>query len=650
MTSEQPTYAQGAQGEAAPVANQKISFVTKLRYGFDNLISDTRNFILVVVLGTAVFANIVAALSYLNGDDPGQDPRWLNAISYDRRAWIAFAMLVLPVGKPDGTVFDRFLAVSLQIGTLIFTSLVIAFITAKILEITNRLKAGSSAVIDSNHTLILGWSNRVFPILKELAIATANQRKPVVVIFSSVARPDMEAEIARRVGDLGRIKLVTRTGDINNPADLKRANISAAKSIILLDAEKGADANIVSAVLAIKAASEKSGAKVIAEVEDALISSAVESATEGRVIAVRSDEVIARVTAQASRQPGLAAVVLDLLDFAGNEIYFKRVPALDNSSYSDALLAFASSSVIGYVTAEGEAHLNPSQSTKLAVGSKIILIAEDDSKIVYTGTRDDLAKTPVKASTALAAKPENMLIIGWSHMGVAVLNELAEFLPKGSSVHIVAQERYVAKDELKGLKFGSIKLTHAIIDGGIDELVAVAKAKKYDEIIVLGYRNKIAEGEADAHTMLTMLQLDTLIHQNAGANHTRLVAEILDSRKAELARVAANGDLVISDNLAALLIAQLGENPQLAPIFDDLFGPGGATIQLRPIEQYAALGKAVEFADLVVAARNFSESAIGYRSIARSTENGSTGSDLNPEKSTVYTPQAGDSLIVIGNI
>ena len=52
-----------------------------------------------------------------------------------------------------------------------------------------------------------------------------------------------------------------------------------------------------------------------------------------------SNEIIARVTAQASRQPGLAAVVLDLLDFDGDEIYFQEVPQLVGRTFADAVLA-----------------------------------------------------------------------------------------------------------------------------------------------------------------------------------------------------------------------------------------------------------------------------------------------------------------------
>jgi voltage-gated potassium channel Kch len=377
----------------------------------------------------------------------------------------------------------------------------------------------------------------------------------------------------------------------------------------------------------------------------------LQSATNGRVISVRSHDIIARVTAQASRQPGLTAVVLDLLDFDGDEIYFSTVPALAGKTYGDALLAFNEASVIGLVDDKGVTKINPDMKTKLTATTKLVAIAEDDDKIVYTGVREDLAKKKFTAGKPIVRKAEHILVIGWSSMGRSVIAELAAYLPKGSSVHIVAQNKFVDPAELASLKFGAVKMSYASVNGDIDELIAAASAKKYNEIIILGYRNAISEAEADAQTMLTMLQMNMLFEaQGNNVEPTRLVAEILDSRKVELARVAAADDLVVSDNLAALMIAQISENPGLAPVFEDLFDAEGAAINVKPIDHYVPLGKDVDFAELVAIARAHGDSAIGYRVNADTSNDGSTGVRMNPSKTTVFKPAAGDTLVVIGNI
>ncbi|CAB4637332.1 unannotated protein [freshwater metagenome] len=107
---------------------------------------------------------------------------------------------------------------------------------------------------------------------------------------------------------------------------------------------------------------------------------------------------------------------------------------------------------------------------------------------------------------------------------------------------------------------------------------------------------------------------------------------------------------MVSDNLAALLIAQVSENPALAPVFEDLFDADGASINVRPIEQYAPLGKEIEFAELVAIARAHGQSAIGYRLLANAPGDAASGVAMNPAKTTKFKPAAGDALVVISDL
>ena len=551
---------------------------------------------------------------------------------------------------PADTWADRLSSLLGWVASTAVDAIIIGFAATAILGVVENLKAGKSAVINTNHTLILGWSNRIFPILSELAVANANIRRASVVIFANVDRVAMEDEIRSRAGNLGKLKIVTRKGDPTNPSDLTRVNLGAAKSVIILDADDSGDATVVSTVLAVKATINNPNISIVAEVDDAETAQALTSATNGQVRTVRSHDIIARVTAQASRQPGLATVILDLLDFAGDEIYFSSIPALEGKTYGDALLSFNEASVIGLLDDKGASHLNPKISQKIGKGWKIIAIATDDDRVTYTGV--DKAKAPTGAKkVTVKPKPEHLLIIGWSSMGRSVLTELAQFLPKGSTVHIVATPKYVDPAELASLKFGGVAVSYSATSGDMAELVKAASAKHYDEVIVLGYRNAISESEADAQTMLTMLQMNALFDDTTNkVRPTRLVAEILDSRKAELARVAAVDDLVISDNLAALLVAQIAENPTLSPVFADLFDADGASVNMRAIEAYAPLKKSVAFSQLVAAGVAKGESVIGYRIAAEARSSAAQGVVLNPSKNDEIVPEAGDALIVVGTL
>jgi voltage-gated potassium channel Kch len=643
------SYGQGAQGEPEAPKASKVSFFSRLRYNFDNSLSNSGTFVayvFVAIIALAFVMTVVqgAIVSVTALNTP------LDPASYFFSFWEAFTN-ILGIGSTAAWGTQIINTIYWAIGIAI-SGAVIGFISASIIRAVAKLQEGKSSVIESGHTLILGWSNRVFPIISELAIATANDRKPRVVIFAPTTRSEMDAEIRSRVTNLGKLKVITRTGDCTSPEDLKRANVSNAKSIIILDADAKGDANIVSTVLAVKAINANSSTRIVAEIDDHHTAEAISTATNGQVIAVRSQDVIARVTAQASRQPGLAAVTLDLMDFAGDEIYFSAIPELVGKTYGEALLSFNEASVIGLVDPNGAVSLNPGTSTKLHPGTKVIAIALDDDKIVFSGTREDMVSKKITKRAAVKSKPEHLLFIGWSSMGRAVVTELAQFLPVGSTIHIVAEARHVDPAELKALKFGkNIKVTFASVSGDIDDLIKAASIKKYNEVVILGYREAINEAEADAQTMLTMLQMNQIFEaEGNGVEPTRMVAEILDSRKAELARVAAVDDMVVSDNLAALLIAQISESPALVSVFDQLFDAESASLSVHEIETYAPIGKEIEFAELVAIGKAHGESVIGYRTVKGSKKLASSGVKLNPAKTTMFTPAKGDGLVVVGDV
>lgn len=640
------SYGYGAQGEIDVPVAAKIPFGARLRFYFDNSLSKAGSFVLYAFILLTILSAITTAFRMWIYGTPLANEADPNDFANN----VIARMFGILGDVPTATWADRLTSLLAWVAGTGVNAIVIGFAATAIHGAVDNLKAGKSPVINTNHTLILGWSNRIFPILSELAIANSNIRRATVVIFANVDRIAMEDEIRSRAGDLGKLKIVTRKGDPTNPSDLARANVGAAKSVIILDADDSGDATVVSTVLSVKAAINNPNISIVAEVDDAETAQALTAATKGQVQTVRSHDIIARVTAQASRQPGLATVILDLLDFGGDEIYFSSIPALEGRTYGDALLSFNEASVIGLLDDKGASHLNPKMSQKIGKGWKIIAIAEDDDRVTFTGV--DKAKAPTVAKKAAAkATPEHLLIIGWSSMGRSVLTELAQFLPKGSTVHIVATPKYVDPAELASLKFGGVTVSYSATSGDMAELVKAASAKHYDEVIILGYRNAISESEADAQTMLTMLQMNALFEDSTNKVHaTRMVAEILDSRKAELARVAAVDDLVISDNLAALLVAQIAENPTLSPVFADLFDADGASVNMRPVEGYAPLKKSVAFSQLVAAGVAKGESVIGYRIAADSRSSAAQGVVLNPSKNDVFVPAAGDSVIVVGNL
>jgi voltage-gated potassium channel Kch len=461
-------------------------------------------------------------------------------------------------------------------------------------------------------------------------------------VFADRDREVMADEIVARGEKLGRLRVITCCGDPTSPSDLARANLGGARSVIVLDAEAG-DAVAVSTVLAIRAAAPDLPASVIVEIEDAATASALSVVSGGRVLPVRSQELVARVTAQASRQLGLSAVILDLLDFDGDEIYMTPVRELAGVRYGEALTSFAEASVIGYADASGGVFVNPPPATVLPKGASVIAIAEDDDRVRFARP-DSLPGVPKAPAADVGAKtPERILLIGWSAMGRSALEAMAPFLHAGSSVRVAVREEFVPAIERLDSTVGGVDMRFSALSDDVRDLDRLIDEMAPDEVIVLGYRDKISIADADAMTMLTMLHIRSHL-QRIGKSHTRVIAEVLDMRRTELAKQTSAVDLVVSDELCARMIAQLAENPNLAPVFHDLFDADGAAINVVPATRYASVGTELSYLEFVLAARERGESAIGYRAAATGTVR------LNPPKSERLAVAEGDSLIVVGNL
>lgn len=623
---------------------KNISLRSKLRYRFDNSLSKGPGVFVGWLALTGFFlAFVMSGVRYLT-EGATKVP---GIAGYCERLWETVGIIFLGGDPVTVTWLQRAISFVFWGITLAITASVIGFITKSIAEKVDRLKRGKSPIHESNHVLILGWSSRIFPIISELAVANENAAGAVVAVFADVDRIKMDEQINDRIKNLGNLKLVTRSGDPTNPNELSRANVENARAIIVLSEDPASDSAVVATVLSIRSLIPNSETPIVVEMFNRDHAEALNHATSGQVRPILAQDVIARVTAQASRQPGLVGVILDLLDFAGEEIYFQEAPELVGHTYGESLVGFNSASIIGIRKANGQIELNPEHSEVFESGDQVVAIASDDDQIVFTGIESSSsdAVRAIRLAAEKDASPENVLIIGWSSMGRIVLDQVSRFLAPGSTLRITANPDLVDADELRNLSFSGINAEFVAHRGSISELTEAASGLKFDRILLLGYRENISVAEADALTMITMLLLRKLFEDEGnGVESSRIIAEIIDSRRSELAKTASVDDLVVSDNLGALMISQVAENPHIAPVLVNLFDAEGVSVNVIPIGNYLEVGQSVDYRHLTMLAKSRGESAIGYRKYDPSHPNAIS---LNPAKSEIFNIEEGDGLIVI---
>ncbi len=623
---------------------KKVTLANRLRYEFDNTISrGPAGLVLWLAIISAVLVLAASFFVFIRADDSDKD---LPLIVWN----LLFQTLTPnPVDSKAGSITFLGAMLFTTFGSLLLVSVFIGILTNAIDHRIQDLRKGHSFVIESNHTLILGWSPQIFTIVSELVEANANVDRPCIVILADKDKVEMEDEIRAKIGSTGHTRIVCRTGSPLDPTDLEIVNPHSARSIIVLAPETDdPDTHIIKTILALTNNPNRKSEPyhIVTEIQDPKNMDVVRMVGRQDVQPILIGDLISRITVQTCRQSGLSVVYTELLNFAGDEIYFKEEPALVGQTFGDALFAYEDSSVIGLQRKDASVQLKPAMDTRIQAGDKIIAISEDDDTIKLSLLEDrEIDTRAIQTPNPGEPKPERTLILGWNEGGQCILRELGEYVVPESETMVVANTPGV-QDQIMAVPFKNQTVTFQSSDTTDREILEALDVPTYNHIIVLSYADTLDAQEADARTLITLLHLRDM-SDKCGKSFA-IVSEMLDVRNRQLAEATRADDFIVSNQLVSLMLSQLSENKYLGPVFDDLFDPAGSEIYLKPVENYVRPGIPVNFYTVLEAARCRNEVALGYRlwREAHSSEK-SYGVVVNPIKSNQVTFEAQDKIIVL---
>ena len=610
----------------------RASLRAKLRYRFDNALARgpvvVIGYLGLLFLAVIVVVAVIATVAGLWSGD-----------NFVESFWQSVLRTIDPGANPDDTGWPtRVFGLMITVTGILLGGALIGLLANGVDQKVDELRLGRSRVLELGHTMILGWSSRVPPIVSELVIANESEKRASIVVLAREDKTVMEEAIRAAVPDLRTTRVVCRSGNPAAPDDLERAAIAGARSIIVVRDDAG-EAGVVKAVLAVRSLDRHlERAHIVAEFIDPVTIDMMRHLTDGRVLTVSSDQVVAEVTAQACLQRGMSAVFTELLDFDGDEIYFATVPEVAGHTYREALLAFEKCSLIGWKPAGGKVELNPPPESVLGPQDELIVVAEDDSKVAFTGfVVVDVPPPPV--SDRAHRQPLRVVILGWSGFGAMVLKELDEFLPPGSTVEIVADRDLVDSEEMLSLTANHATLELRLNDGGPQAFRALYEGPGPTRSSCSATATALSIDDADARTLLTLLAMRS-VWPVTTEGHVRVVGELLDQRNQTLADPGGVDDLIVSGVLSSLLIAQLSERAELDEVFEDLFDAEGAIVEMRPAPELVSADP-VAYATVVAAGAAIGASVLGYRLDA-------TGAVVvNPKKSDPVTLGEDDQVVMI---
>ncbi|RMH50429.1 MAG: ion channel DMI1 [Bacteroidetes bacterium] len=589
--------------------------------------------------------------------------------------WWAFLRLTDPgyLGDDEGTALRVISTVVTVLGYVLFMGSLIAILTQSLSQTMRRLESGLTPIAVRDHVLILGWTNRTAPIVRELMLSEGRVRRFLsrrgarrlrIVILAEQVDARLRQELRDQIGPaLKHRQVIFRSGSSMRIEHLQRVAFGQAAAILLpgADFELGGaqvtDTRIIKTLMSMARYSSYREAGrvpiVVAEIFDTQKIPIARRAYEGALQIIAGDAFISRLIAQNARHPGLSYVYAELLSYAhGNEVYVRRHPELAGQPFGALLYAFPEAVLLGVVRPEGRGFrplLNPPATFTPEPEDRFVLVARRYEAAVPS--------TPAAAAGAAPALPagrmtmtvqpqRRVLMLGWSHKVRVLIQEFASYPAESFEIDVLsvvpAAERAAAMRRLE-VPGERVRVRHLEGDYTVRADLERAGPAGYDNVILLGSDWLASGEEADARTILGYVLLRALLPE--GDAGPAVLVELIDPANARLFR-RRPGEVIISPVILSHMLAHAALRQELTAVFGELFGPGGAEIFFRAVGDYGLTGQPVTFRDVQRQAAAAGEIALGVR-LQREADGPGGGVYLNPSRTQTWTFRPEDRIVVL---
>lgn len=620
--------------EKCIVKRNKPKFWDKVRYQFDNLMSKgTIALVAMLFLITAIVVVVSGALGAVANKE----------LTTGNSIWLSL-MHAIDAGTLAGDdTTHLWFVVLMSIVTIcgIFvTSILIGIISTGFENKLSDLRKGTSKVIETGHTVVIGFNDSIYTILSELIEAGENQKRPCIVVLGEEEKEVMEESIKGRIMDFKTTRVICKSGKLTESYLLERAALETCKSIIINQED---DFSVIKIILATvnylksKDAFEQN-LHITTMIHDQKNLDAAKMAGEGKAEVLFFEDALSRIMAHTCRQPGLSMVLTEFFDFGGDEFYFENFKELAGKTFGEVLNLFENSTVVG-LKKQGRVMLNPPMDTEISAEDMIIHLAEDDdtSKPSSQIPKLDLS-IMASAKNNVGDNKKHLLVLGYNHFLPDILSEMDNYAEPDSVITVADVELPVDFDIKKSYQ-NIVVVTKECDIYNRNELELLIQ-KTTDDILLLS-NLEVEADESDAKTLLILIQLRDIA--NRWNREFNITSEMCSVSNQELAKVANVNDFVVGSTITNLIITQVSENRELALLFDDLLDADGSELYMKKASRYVQTGVETDFYTITEIAARRCEIVVGYKKMS------CNGIEIitNPKKTDRITFNEEDYLIVI---
>jgi hypothetical protein len=372
-------------------------------------------------------------------------------------------------------------------------------------------------------------------------------------------------------------------------------------------------------------------------------------ASGGRAHVIKTNEIISKILLQTSRSSGLSLVYDELLRFEGAEFHIQQFPVVGRR-FGELALAFPNGLLVGVAKVGGEGHqLNPPADHVVQQDEALIILSED-SNVQFS---DRGAPPKVTVPSTPATKPvEHMLVLGWNAKIFPIIAEFDNYVGPGSSITLlntVPEEDRQRQLAVKAPAPKNVSIRHMTGEFTSRALMERVEPHRYPTVMVLG--DAAGEGsveESDTRAIIALLLLRDF-RKKAGIAEQKVCSEILDPKNRDLAATTEIRDVVISNVMVSMVLAQVTYEPRIRAVLEDLFSSEGSEVYIKDLSLYVPLGQETTFEHLVLAARARGEAALGVQIYENSAEKryGFTLNPVGPARTVPFVPKPKDRLVVL---
>ncbi|WP_298756982.1 hypothetical protein [uncultured Psychroserpens sp.] len=580
-----------------------------------------------------------------------------------RDIWVTFLEMTDPGNMNQDNEAPTYLKVLTVLSGLtgvILLSMLIGFITTALDTMLYDFRKGRGKVIESNHTIILGWNERVVDVIRELILANESESKASVVILSREDKEIMDNLITKRLPDMLTTEVITTQGDYANINELKRINLEQARSIIILancsesatnDKKVASDVQSVKSILAITACQNGTNElPIIAEIFTKEKRDIISFFEDDNIIAIDSWNIMGKLLIQTSLTSGLDTVYKEILSFDGCEVYFYE-DNWNNVLFSDLSYYLKDGIPLGIYSEDDGLVLRPAKDTIVKDGDSVVILAEDDSTIAYENKQyyfPDKEKRII--DKRLDQVKKRILILGWHKVAEVFIEEATDYLLEGSDFDIMfnapTEELKEAIDDIAS-EFSDFNISlHDSNPLDLENLENINPGS-YDTIVILSQSvEEQSADKIDSDTLIILLLLRKVVSEEDGL---QIITQVLNSENQEIITQTNVDDFIISNKLITMILAQLSEESLMKTFYDDIFSEDGSEIYVKPASLYFdTFPQNIKFVDAIFCAQQRDEVCLGIRKghQCKSLDD-NFGITLNPDKNMEIELNENDFLIVL---